>query len=120
MATIERFEDLKAWQKARELTREVYQLCDSGALGNDFNLRNSLCRAATNCMSKIAEGYALKDRQLFAGQLDRARGYAIEVESLLYVATDNHGLPEADFQRLFQLADDVLALIGGLLNYLRK
>jgi four helix bundle protein len=120
MATIERFEDLKAWQKARELTREVYLLCDSGALGRDFNLRNSLCRATTNCMSKIAEGYALRDRQLFASQLDKARGYAIETQSLFYVAKDNHHLPEEEFARLFQLTDDVLALMGGLLNYLRK
>jgi four helix bundle protein len=90
MATIERFEDLKAWQKARELAREVYQLCESGALGNDFNLRNNLCRAATHCMSKIAEGYALRDRQLFAGQLDQARGAGVSVQSLLYVALDTH------------------------------
>jgi four helix bundle protein len=79
MATIERFEDLKAWRKARELAREIYALCDSGALGNDFNLRNSLCRAATNCMGKIAEGYGLRDRQLFALELDKARGYGAQV-----------------------------------------
>ena len=119
MATIERFEDIKAWKKARELTREIYQLCDSGALGNDFNLRNSLSRAATTCMSKIAEGYGLRDRQLFAGQLEHARSQAIQVQSLLYVATDNHGLLEADFQRIYDLVNEVLALIGGLSNYLR-
>jgi four helix bundle protein len=120
MATIERFEDLKAWQKARELAREVYQLCESGALGNDFNLRNNLCRAATHCMSKIAEGYALRDRQLFAGQLDQARGAGVSVQSLLYVALDTHSLDKQEFQRLYDLANDAISLIGGLTSYLRR
>lgn len=120
MATIERFEDLKSWQKARELTRAIYALCESGVFGNDFNLRNGLCRAASDTMSKIAEGYGLRDRQLFAAQLDKARSQAIRVQSLLYVAVDNHGLPNDEFQRHFRLTDDTLALIAGMQNYLRR
>jgi hypothetical protein len=36
MASIQRFEDIKAWQKARELVREVYKACASTRLGRDF------------------------------------------------------------------------------------
>jgi len=31
MASINRFEDLEAWQKGRELVTEVYKTCSSGA-----------------------------------------------------------------------------------------
>ena len=31
MAGIKRFEEIQAWQKAREVTREIYQLCRANA-----------------------------------------------------------------------------------------
>jgi hypothetical protein len=35
--SIERFEDLVAWQKARSLTREIYQITRQGAFAKDFS-----------------------------------------------------------------------------------
>ncbi|HEV2494036.1 MAG TPA: four helix bundle protein [Terriglobia bacterium] len=40
MATVKRFEDLQAWQKARDLVREIYELCSDGGLRKDFGLRD--------------------------------------------------------------------------------
>lgn len=31
MASIEKFEEIEAWQKARELTREIYRVTNRGA-----------------------------------------------------------------------------------------
>ena len=36
---IGRFEDIIAWQKARELTRDVYRKTDEGRFARDFSLR---------------------------------------------------------------------------------
>ncbi|HSH94466.1 MAG TPA: four helix bundle protein, partial [Roseimicrobium sp.] len=52
-----RFEDLVAWQKARELTNEVYRLCSAGPLSKNFGLRDQLQRAAVSVMSNLAEGF---------------------------------------------------------------
>jgi len=120
MATLRRFEDLKAWKKARELVREVYGLCAEGALKRDFGLRDQLCRAAVSSMSNIAEGFGRKSDKDFAHFLDMARGSAVEVQSLLYVALDVLYIGEEEFQRLNRLADETAALIGGLTSYLRK
>ena len=57
MAGIERFEDMEAWQKARELARKVYALSKEGAFSRDFDLRGQIRRAAVSVMSNIAEGY---------------------------------------------------------------
>jgi four helix bundle protein len=54
MSTIERFEDVQAWQKAREFVREVYKLRLGGPLSRDFGLRDQLCRAAVSSMSNVA------------------------------------------------------------------
>jgi hypothetical protein len=42
MAKIERFEDLIAWQKARELTRAIYEVTRHGAFAKDYGLRSSV------------------------------------------------------------------------------
>jgi four helix bundle protein len=46
MAKIERFEDLKNWQKARELANLIYDFSGRGDLAKDFGLRNQIRRAA--------------------------------------------------------------------------
>ena len=38
MATIQKFEDIEAWQKARELTSVVYAVTNKGAFARDFGL----------------------------------------------------------------------------------
>jgi hypothetical protein len=37
---IERFEEIKAWQKARELANLVYDATESGAFARDFALQS--------------------------------------------------------------------------------
>lgn len=39
---VERFEDLAAWQKARELAREIYAITRSREFANDFALAGRL------------------------------------------------------------------------------
>jgi len=51
---INRFEDLIAWQKARELTKAVYQVTKYGEFSKDFGLRDQMRRAAVSVMSNIA------------------------------------------------------------------
>ena len=120
MSTIRRFEDLQAWQKARELVREIYTTCAHGRLNRDFGLKDQLCRAAVSAMSNIAEGFARPSDRDFARFLDIAKASAIEVQSLLYVAWDVGYIDKAEFERLYQLTDDTASLIGGFISYLRK
>jgi hypothetical protein len=60
MSTIRRFEDIKAWQKARELTKEIYKMCGATSISKDYGFRDQICRAAVSSMSNIAEGFARK------------------------------------------------------------
>jgi four helix bundle protein len=85
---IKRFEEIKAWQKARELVAEVYRICVAGPIARDYGLKDQLCRAAVSSMSNIAEGFARRTDKDFAHFLDVAKGSAVEVQSLLYVALD--------------------------------
>jgi four helix bundle protein len=120
LATVKRFEDLQAWQKARALVREIYKHCSDGGLRKDFGLRDQLCRGAVSCMTNIAEGFARKTDKDFAHFLDVAKGSAVEIQSLLYVASDVGYIQPQEFSRLYNAAEEVAALIGGLASYLRQ
>ena len=120
MSTIKRFEDIQAWQQARELTREIYKACAQGSLGRDFALRDQICRAAVSSMSNIAEGFSRNSDRDFAHFLDIAKGSVLEVQSLLYVALDIGYIGKDDFEKLYELTDKTASLMGGLIVYLRK
>ncbi len=54
---IERFEDIRAWQQARELANLVYDLTEQGNLSKDFRLRDQIQGATGSVMHNIAEGF---------------------------------------------------------------
>lgn len=120
MAKIERFEDVRAWQLARELCQEVYTVTGSGAFGKDWGLRNQIRRAAISIMLNIAEGYARQSNKEFRQFLYIAHGSAAEVQAALYVAKDQHYLSNADFARLYHRAEEVSRTIAGFIRYLNS
>jgi four helix bundle protein len=54
---IERFEDIEAWQLAREPTRKVYDLTKKAEFARDFGLKGQIQDAAGSSMHNIAEGF---------------------------------------------------------------
>jgi 23S rRNA-intervening sequence protein len=57
MATFRRFEQIEAWQKARELTNDIYSVTKRGLFSKDFELRAQIRSASVSIMSNIAEGF---------------------------------------------------------------
>lgn len=111
---IERFEDLIAWQKARELTREIYKIKKSGEFAKDFGLRDRIRRASVSIMSNLAEGFERGRTTEFHQYLSIAKGSCAEVRSQLYVAWDAEYLEKDSFALLMQMAKAVGKIIGGL------
>lgn len=88
MATIQRFEDLQSWQKARQLANAVYDLTDQPGFAKDFKLRDQIRDAAGSVMHNIAEGFDSGTDPEFIRFLKIARRSASEVQSELYLALD--------------------------------
>ena len=120
MAKIERFEDIEAWQKARELTRAIYALSNDGRFARDFGLRDQIRRASVSVMSNIAEGFGRGGNREFIQFLSTARGSASEVQAQLYVALDADYITKEQFRQLYDLAQSSGKLIGGFIRYLQK
>jgi len=114
MSKVERFEDLIAWQKARELTKEIYKVIKRGAFAKDYGLAGQIQRAAVSIMSNIAEGFERGGRGEFQQFLSIAKASCAEVRSQLYVALDIGYLIESQFRQLLELAEEVGRIVGGL------
>ncbi len=119
MATIQRFEDIEAWQKARALTQTIYQMTSHGAFARDFALRDQIRRASVSSMSNIAEGFEREGNKEFIQFLTQSKGSTGEVKSQLYVALDAHFITDPEFQRAYDLANEAGRLIGGFIRYLQ-
>ncbi len=111
---IEEFEELIAWQKARELTREVYRVTRQGVFAKDYGLSGQIQRAAVSIMSTIAEGFERGNPREFHQFLSVAKASCAEVRSQLYVALDAGYLDQTSFQELMRLAKETGKVIGGL------
>lgn len=120
MATFKKFEDIEAWRKARELTREVYRHSKVSPFSRDFGLRDQIRRAAVSVMSNIAEGFERGGTREFMQFLAIAKGSAGELEAQLYVAFDQGYITDEEFASLRSLATSTKRLVGGLTNYLRQ
>jgi len=120
MASIQKFEDIEAWQKARELTNAVYSFSGKGAFAKDFGLRDQIRRAAVSVMSNIAEGFERGGSAEFLQFLAIAKGSAGEVEAQLYVALDQGYLKQEEFDSIKAVALSTKKLIAGFMNYLKQ
>lgn len=114
MSKSEQFEQLVAWQKARTLTKRIYEVTQEGAFARDFGLRDQIRRASVSVMSNIAEGYDRNSPAEFARFLAIAKGSCAEVRSQLYAALDVEYLTPEYFGELMSAATEVSRIISGL------
>jgi four helix bundle protein len=120
MARIERFEDLKSWQKARELANAVYDLTGHSGFARDFKLRDQIRSASASVMHNIAEGFDAGTDPEFIRFLKMARRSASETQSELYLASDRRYVTCEEQQVVYGLASESKKLINGLIAYLRR
>jgi four helix bundle protein len=111
---IDKFEDLIAWQKAREITKEVYQISQKGAFARDFGLSGQIQRASVSIISNVAEGFERGGRSEFHQFLSVAKASCAEVRSLLYVALDVKYIDKSKFRKIMDKAKEVGRVVGGL------
>lgn len=120
MATISRFEEIEAWQTAREVTRLVYALTQEGVFARDFGLRDQMRRAAVSIMSNIAEGFESRTQRMFIEYLGRAKASAGELRAQTYIGHDVGYLSDAQFAQLLDLVDKNSRQISRFMSYLES
>ena len=118
MPTFKRFEDIQAWQKAREVTKLIYSITKTGAFARDFGLRDQIRRSSVSIMANIAEGFARRSDKDFANFLNISRSSVAEVQSHLYVALDQNYIDTSDFDAAYNKLEETSRMIFALVRHL--
>ena len=114
MGKVEKFEDLIAWQKARELTRLIYAASGNGGFAKDWGLKDQIRRASVSVMSNVAEGFDRAGRAEFHQFLVIAKGSCAEVRAQLYVALDAEYVSKEQFDKIYAVAEETGRIVNGL------
>jgi four helix bundle protein len=117
---VQRFEELEAWQIARELANQVYKITKQESVCRDFGFLDQMRRAAISIMNNIAEGFERGSNKDFVRFLFIARGSAGEVRSLLYLGLDQGYLTNSEFSECRDLCIRSGQIIWALIKGLRK
>lgn len=120
MATFRRFEEMHAWQSARELVKSVYTITKQAEFSRDFALHDQIRRALISVMSNIAEGFGTGSDAEFVRFLGYARRSVSEAQSQLYVALDQHYISSEQFDDLYIKANTTERQINALIGYLAR
>ena len=118
MPTITRFEEIEAWQTARDLTKLIYMLTDDGKFARDFGLKDQIRRASVSIMSNIAEGFESQTQAQFIRYLGIAKASAGEVRSQLYVTRDLEYITQEQFTKAFAMAEKASRQTARFISYL--
>jgi four helix bundle protein len=112
------FRELVVWQKAMELTRQVYRETATLPKSETFGLQSQMRRAAVSVPSNIAEGHGRLSDKLLRVFLAQARGSLCELETQIQLCEDLGFIQGAQTHKLFELGNEVGRMINGLLKTL--
>lgn len=117
---IEKFEDMEMWQKARELSKIIFDLTGRDAFLKDFRFRDQIRAAAGSVMDNIAEGYEREGNKEFVKFLSYSKGSAGEVRSQSYRAKDFGYIKEEEYLDLIHRTESLSKQIGAFMKYLKN
>ncbi|MEJ2355596.1 MAG: four helix bundle protein [candidate division WOR-3 bacterium] len=120
MSKIDKFEDIKAWQKARKLVKEIYNTTKKGSFIKDFGLCKQIQNASVSIMANIAEGFDSQSDDEFVRFLRYGLRSATEVQSHLYVSLDQDYIKKESFDKLYKEIEEIKSLIAGFIRCLRS
>ncbi len=112
---MQRFNDLKVWQRGHALVLEVYRLTASFPDGERFGLISQLRRAAVSVPTNIAEGAKRQRSQDYARFLNIAEGSLSEVEYLLLLSRDLSFLTAEAHKALQAEIEEIARMLYALL-----
>jgi four helix bundle protein len=114
-----KFEKLKVWQSAIELSGQVYELTEKFPKKEMFVLTSQIQRATDSIALNIAEGSTGQSNPEFRRFLGIAIRSAIEVVSCFYLAKRRNLVDQNQFNHFYNLLTQLIKSIQALRNSIR-
>jgi len=110
---IDKFEDIIAWKRGKELTIMVYKVFKNC---KDFSFKNQIERASVSIMNNIAEGFERKTNKELRNFLFIAKGSAGEVRSMLELGLELSYINQRDFEKMNNLTIETSKILSGFIK----
>ena len=117
MAAVRDFEELAIFQKARGLSKKIYQVTNQGEFKHDFRFVQQIRAASGSIMDNIAEGFERAGNKEFLNFLYIAKGSCGEVRSQLIRANDVGFLTKEEYEELYT---ECRKLSAGIMNFIKE
>ena len=112
---MERFEEIIAWKKSKELVVEIYKEFKDK---KDYSFKDQIQRATVSIMNNIAEGFERGTDKELIHFLYIAKGSCGETRSMLYTAHDLQYIPETTMKNLIEKCEEISKIISGFIRQL--
>lgn len=109
-----KFKNLLVWQKAMEVSEEVYQLTTDFPKEEKFALQSQIRRCVVSIPSNIAEGAGRNSKKEFIQFLGIALGSSYELETQLILSVRLKYLMNDKVDGVLTKLDEVQKMITGL------
>ena len=112
------FRNLSVWQRARRLTKAIYEMTSDYPGSEEFGLKTQMRRATVSICSNIAEGCGRRGDREFRRFLDVAMGSACELECETILSYDLAFITESLQEEILDTIIQIKRMLGGLLSRL--
>ena len=117
---VRKYWDYDVWQKAHQLTLDVYDLTRAFPADERFGLTAQMRRAMVSVEANVAEGSGRTSEKDFSRFLDIAIGSANEVECQARIARDLGYVTEEAYERVTQRLSMVRRDLVAFRNHIQR
>ncbi len=118
MEKINDFKQLRVWQKAMEIVKEVYEVSKQFPREELYGLTSQMRRSAISIPSNIAEGFKRFSNKEYKQFLHIAQGSAAELETQVILSNQLGFLTDFQFGCLDEKIDYLSRMMTALLKKL--
>ncbi|WP_424492557.1 four helix bundle protein [Salinimicrobium sp. GXAS 041] len=120
MGTVKKFEDLEIWNRAREISRDVFKIREETDLKTDYRLYDQINGSTGSTMDNIAEGFERNGNKEFHQFLSIAKASCGESRSQLYRILDRKYIEKEEFDIYYNKLTSLSKQISSFMNYLQN
>jgi len=110
------FQELKVWQRAKELAVFLYKLTGKGAFAKDWGLRDQIRRSAVSIPSNVAEGDELDTDRQSIKFFYIAKGSSAELLIQVIIAYEIGYLPKENFNHVRNECQAISRMLAKLIQ----
>lgn len=111
-----KFQDLRVWQRSKDLAIFIYILTAKGPISKDFGLRDQIRKAAVSMPSNIAEGDELDSNQQAVRHFYIAKGSAAEVFTQALIAYEIGYIDKESFEFIEKERTAISSMLSRLIR----